>query len=299
MAGARDRRRRGTSAALLALALLVAFVLAPAAGAATARDRPDTPGPLDLVKVEVGQQETKLKVRIGVSSPLPRLRELRPHPAFEKGKAERYLCLNLASHSIGRRLYCPAGDTKRGHVAVGVNVVGKRGIRGNGSVAAKVERSKRGLVLRFGLGALGIESGQLSFSATTSWYGPACVPKGSRGATRLRRPGAAQRRREDADLSGPAGRLHRPRPAHRSQRSRPPQVGGAHLRRRPEPLHRRRAADPRSQTTSTRRSSRSASRSPPTRASSGRSSPTATSLPTIPGATRWGRARATSVIPAT
>jgi len=173
-------RPAATAVAALALASLVA---APAAGAASARDRPDTPGPLDLVKVEVGQKETKLKVRIGVSSPLPRLRELRPHPAFEKGKAERYLCLNLASHSIGRRLYCPAGDTRRDHVAVGVNVVGKRGIRGNGSVTAKVERSKRGLVLRFGLGALGIEPGKLSFSAATSWYGPACVPKGSRGAT--------------------------------------------------------------------------------------------------------------------
>jgi peptidoglycan/xylan/chitin deacetylase (PgdA/CDA1 family) len=174
--------RAGPAAAAAALAL-ASLVAAPAAGAATAPDRPDTPGPLDLVKVKVGQDDTKLKVRIGVSSPLPRLRELRPHPAFEKGKAERYLCLNLASHSIGRRLYCPAGETKRGRVAVGVNVVGKRTIRGKGSIAAKAERSKRGLVLRLGLGALGIEPGKLSFSAATSWYGPACVPAGSRGAT--------------------------------------------------------------------------------------------------------------------
>ncbi len=158
---------------------------APATGA-------DTPGPLDLVKVEVGQQETKLKVRIGVSSPLPRLRELRPHPAFEKGKAERYLCLNLASHSIGRRLYCPAGDTKRGHVAVGVNVVGKRGIRGNGSVAAKVERSKRGLVLRFGLGALGIESGQAELLGGDELVRAGLRAEGLPRRDRLRRPGAAQ-----------------------------------------------------------------------------------------------------------
>ena len=61
-------RPAATAVAALALASLVA---APAAGAASARDRPDTPGPLDLVKVEVGQKETKLKVRIGVSSPLP------------------------------------------------------------------------------------------------------------------------------------------------------------------------------------------------------------------------------------
>jgi peptidoglycan/xylan/chitin deacetylase (PgdA/CDA1 family) len=165
-------------------AATVGVLAAPSlAGAATARDRPDTPGPLDLVRVKVGQDDTKLKVRIGVSSPLPRLRELRPHPAFEQGKAERYLCLNLASHSIGRRLYCPAGTTKRGRIAVGVNVVGKRGIRGRGSVGAKIEQSKRGLVLRVGLGAIGIEPGKLSFSAATSWYGPACVPKGHREAT--------------------------------------------------------------------------------------------------------------------
>ena len=107
-------------AAVMVLAFaLASLVAAPLAGAATARDRPDTPGPLDLVKVRVGEQETKLKVRIGVSSPLPRLRELRPHPAFEAGKAERYLCLNLASHSIGRRLYCPAGVTKRWETASG------------------------------------------------------------------------------------------------------------------------------------------------------------------------------------
>jgi len=168
---------------VLAVGTLATLAGAPLAGAATARDRPDTPGPLDLVTARVAQERTKLKVRIAVSSPLPRLRELRPHPAFEKGKAERYLCLNLASHSIGRRLYCPAGSTRGGRVALGVNVVGRRGIRGKGSVEARLERSKRSIVVRVGLGALGIDPGKLSFSAATSWYGPACVPKGHREAT--------------------------------------------------------------------------------------------------------------------
>ncbi|MFN8112087.1 MAG: polysaccharide deacetylase family protein [Solirubrobacterales bacterium] len=164
--------------ALAALALLVA----PAASvAATAHDPADSPGPLDLVKVKVGQDATRLKARIGVSSPLPRTAELRLHPAFEKGKPERYLCLNLAARSIGRRLYCPAGHAHDGRIPVGVSVVGKHSIRGNGSVDAAIERSKRGMVLRLGLDELGIDPGRLGFSAASSWYGPACVPGGSRG----------------------------------------------------------------------------------------------------------------------
>jgi len=164
---------------LVATALLAA---APqAAAAATAHDPPDIPGPLDLVKVKVAQEGAKLRARIGTSSPLPRLRELRAHPAFEPGRAERYLCLNLAAHSIGRRLYCPAGRVRHGRIAVGVSVVGKRSIRGKGSVRARIERSKRGMVLRIGLGALGIDPGRLGFSARSGWYGPACVPGAGRG----------------------------------------------------------------------------------------------------------------------
>jgi len=158
------------------VAASAALALPAAAGAATAHDPPDVPGPLDLVKVEVGQDGASLKARIGVSSPLPRTAELRLHPAFEKGKVERYLCLNLAAKSIGRRLYCPAGHTRSGRIAVGVSVVGKRTIRGKGSVRARIERSKRGMVLRLRLAQLGIEPGRLGYSASSSWYGPACVP---------------------------------------------------------------------------------------------------------------------------
>jgi len=164
----------------LAAALLLAAA-PPGAGAATAHDPPDIPGPLDLVKVKVGQENTKLRARIGTSSPLPRLAALRAHPAFVRGRAARYLCLNLAARSIGRRLYCPAGRTEHGRIDVGVNVVGEHSIRGRGSVRARIERSKRGIVLRLGLRELGIEPGKLGFSARSSWSGPGCVPKASRG----------------------------------------------------------------------------------------------------------------------
>lgn len=176
------RLKRGRPCGSLVLTLLAGALLFPAgAGAAAAHDPPDTPGPLDLVKLKAGQETTKLKARIGVSSPLPRLSKLRLHPAFENGKAERYLCLNLAARSIGRRLYCPAGHPRKGRISVGVSVVGKRTIRGKGSVRARIERSKRGMVLRFGLAEIGLEPGKLRFSARTSWYGPACVPGGKRG----------------------------------------------------------------------------------------------------------------------
>ena len=175
-------RRGGLSGPSLVAVALLALALPTAAGAAIARDPADTPGPLDLVKVKVGQHDTRLKARIGVSSPLPRLRELRPHPAFGKRKAERYLCLNLAAHSIGRRLYCAAGSTRKGRIDLGVSVVGKHSVRGKGSVGARIARSKRGIVLEIGLKALGIDPGKLSFSASSSWYGPACVPDRPRGA---------------------------------------------------------------------------------------------------------------------
>jgi len=45
-----------------------------------------------------------------------------------------------------------------------------------------LERSRRSLSLRFGLGGLGIEAGKLSFSAQSSWFGPECKGgKGTRG----------------------------------------------------------------------------------------------------------------------
>ena len=165
----------------LATVALAALALPAAAGAATAHDPPDSPGPLDLVAVKVGQDDASLVARIAVSSPLPRTAELRLHPAFEKRKAERYLCLNLAAHSIGRRLYCPAGHAHHGRIDVGVSVVGKRAIRGKGSIRARIERSKREVVLRLGLARLGIEPGRLGYSASSSWYGPACVPGHRRG----------------------------------------------------------------------------------------------------------------------
>ena len=70
----------GTLASVLILA-------GPAiANAEIARDPSDTPGPLDLVRVKVGQKDTQLQARISVSRPLPQLTQLRDHPNFESQK---------------------------------------------------------------------------------------------------------------------------------------------------------------------------------------------------------------------
>ncbi len=161
------------------LAVVLVLIMPSLAQAEIARDPADTPGPLDLVKVKVGQKDTRLQARIAVSSPLPKLTELRDHPNLNSGKPQRYLCLNFASKSIGRHFLCPAGRVKHDRIKVGVSVVGKKSIRGAGSVSAKLKRSKRGLVLDFGLGALGLKPGKLNFAAQSSWYGPACAPPGS------------------------------------------------------------------------------------------------------------------------
>jgi len=165
---------------------LLVLTLFPTGAGAIASDPPETPGPLDLVRVKVGQRETRLVTRISVASPLPKLTQLRYHPNLDSQRAQRYLCLNLASKSIGRKFLCPAGRIEHGRMKVGVSVVGRRSIRGAGSVQAKVHRKKRSLRLDFRLGALGIGPGKLNFAATTSWYGPACRPGPSRGAARCR-----------------------------------------------------------------------------------------------------------------
>ena len=203
--------------------------------------------------------------------------------------------------SIGRRLYCPAGSTRNGRIDVGVS----RGRQACGPREGLGRRPDRPLEARAGAAssastALGIEPGKLSFSAVEQLVRPGLRPRRERG----RRPSAStaplpKGAREDADQPGPPRRLHRRRPRHGLPRSEPAQVGRAHLRRRPEHLHRRRSADPRPQPRPRARSSRSASRSPPTPASTARSSPTATRSATTPGATRWGRASRTCVRPAT
>jgi len=54
-------------------------------------------GPLDLSKAKVGQHTLHLLATLETSRPLPRLQLLGAHPTLEESKAERYLCLNLAS----------------------------------------------------------------------------------------------------------------------------------------------------------------------------------------------------------
>ena len=155
--------------------LAVGLIVPAVAGAEIARDPSDTPGPLDLVQVKVGQKDTHLQARVAFGRPLPKLTELRDHPNLNRSKPERYLCLNFASKSIGRRFLCPAGRVKNDRIDVGVSVVGKKSIRGAGSISAKLRRSKRSISLDFRLGAIGLKPGKLNFAAQTSWYGPACA----------------------------------------------------------------------------------------------------------------------------
>jgi len=164
------------------LALALSLIAPALAHAEIARDPADTPGPLDLVAVKVGQKDTHLQARISVSRPLPKLTQLRDHPNLNSEKPQRYLCLNLASKSIGRKFLCPAGRVKDDRIDVGVSVVGKKSIRGAGSITAKLKRTKRSLTLDFGLGAVGLKPGKLNFAAQSSWYGPACKPSSRRRA---------------------------------------------------------------------------------------------------------------------
>ncbi len=179
------------------VALIVALlcIAVPAtAGAEIVRDGKDAAGPLDLVKVKLGQHDLRLVARIETSRPLPRLRLLEAHPGLKRRRAERYLCLNVASPSIGRRLLCPAGGIRHGRLDVGVSVIGRHGPRRAGSSSAGVSRGKRQIELALNLRKLGLKPGRLTFSAQSSWYGPACrVPGDRRGRRTVCRDRAPRR----------------------------------------------------------------------------------------------------------
>ena len=146
-------------------------------------------GPLDLVAAKVGQHERRLRIRIETTRRLPRLRALDPHPSMRERRAERFLCLNLASPAIGRRLLCPAGGIHHGRVDVGISVVGRGGTRAKGAVPAVVERGKRFIGLEINLRTLGLKPGRLTFSAQSSWSGPGCRARRGGTACRDRVPG--------------------------------------------------------------------------------------------------------------
>ena len=233
-------------AGTLALVLILA---GPAiANAEIARDPSDTPGPLDLVRVKVGQKDTQLQARISVSRPLPQLTQLRDHPNFESQKPERFLCLNFASHSIGRRFLCPAGKIKHGRIGVGVSVVGKRSIRGKGSVVGQARALEAWAAARLQPRRARDQAGQAQLRrheqlVRAGMRTPGLTP----GKRDLHRSGTGAGQRDDEDQSRPARRLHRLPVPHRVQGADEAQVGRTHLRRRTEPLHRRRPADPRPQ----------------------------------------------------
>ena len=174
---------------LLGLIALSCAVVPTGAHAEIVRGGKDVAGPLDLAAARVGQQDRHLRVLIETTRPLPRLRVLDPHPSMKERMAERFLCLNLASPAIGRRLLCPAGRINAGRIDIGVSIVGRRGTRAKGSVPAVVDRSRRRVGLEFNLRELGLRPGRLTFSAQSSWYGPECQARAGRPDCRDRVPG--------------------------------------------------------------------------------------------------------------
>lgn len=180
---------------LLSLLFAACLALAPAiASAEIVRGGGNPAGPLDLSRAKVGQHTLQLLAEIETSRPLPRLQLLGSHPTLKESTAERYLCLNVASPAIGRRLLCPSGRIRKGRIDVGVSVVTRRGTRREGFVTASVNRGRRSLKLEFGLRSLGLKPGRLSFSVQSSWYGPDCqAPSadraGGRATCRDRLPG--------------------------------------------------------------------------------------------------------------
>lgn len=170
------------SGALLA-SIAILLVTAGSAEAEIVRDGKDVSGPLDLRALRLGQHDLKLPVTISASRPLPSLEGLGGHPSLKRGKTARYLCLDIASGSIGRLLLCPSGKIERGRIDVGVSDISGGRAAARGSMSVPAERSRRSLSLGFGLHGLGLKQGKLRFSARSSWYGPECGGAPSRAGS--------------------------------------------------------------------------------------------------------------------
>ena len=163
------------------MAAMLFIVTAPglslgAAGKRTGSDPADASGPLDLGRVRLNQEDRGVRFVVKLRGELPPLHELTRFPSAVESVDERYLCLEVEGHRIGRRLLCAGGHVRRGSLTLGESSYGHTGaVQRLGRVEAQAEEVGRSkLQLRLPLHSLG--SGRLRWAVASGWTSSGCTP---------------------------------------------------------------------------------------------------------------------------
>ena len=179
MGGTRTLDRKGRIAlAIAVLGLAVATGSTGTSVAASAHDRNDSAGPLDIADASFDQRNTKVSFQIRNRGALPSLKDLTRYPSRVGSNDQRYICLQLLGSKTGHNLYCPAGGIDGGKVKVGHSTYGGDGTASKrGSFTATVVPGRDDvLTLKFSLRDAGLVAGKIRWRVLTGWTGDECVP---------------------------------------------------------------------------------------------------------------------------
>lgn len=153
----------------MALGLLA--ITATPASASVLHDRRDTDGPLDILKVEIGQTVRGMTIKARIHGPVNRgALDPTPHPGSQ---TPHFLCVVMKERTGHKTLrLCPAGQPQR----LGVQTFGAAGrLRAQRKIRMRVlEHSRHVLRVRFSPQKAGIQPERYRVHATSGWSGPAC-----------------------------------------------------------------------------------------------------------------------------
>ncbi len=164
---------------LLLAALAGAGSLAGGANAGTRSDPADALGPLDLSAISLTQDVKRVKLRLTTHEPMPGTGQLARYPSRVEADDERYLCVELRTRKLGRRLLCLGGETKRGKTRLGYSRVAQSGqttkLR---AVRARLKRlSPRRLLLSFAMADVGLQPPRIYWRVVSGWRATECRPE--------------------------------------------------------------------------------------------------------------------------
>lgn len=170
------------------------MLAAPSASGSTREDANDAEGSLDVASVRLTQEERRLEVKVRVHDPLPSLDALTPFPSSVQADDERYLCVQLKGRVVGRKLLCPAAETRKREATLGLSSYGEAGYTTRrGTVAARLGLTEHSLELNFSLRKAELAPGRFKWRALSGWTGNECArpplpPAGKRRGVRGRLP---------------------------------------------------------------------------------------------------------------
>jgi len=190
-------------APLVPIAALICLTLWVTSGTARTkgvRDPDDAAGPLDIVRVHVGQSGRKLSVRVQTHEPWG-AGQLLGNPGLDPTNPESHLCLELAQDDArSRSCLTKTGKGRKRLTHLKLDSTGA--VESKRSLDAKIKRGgNRSFRASFRLGKAGLRPGRFGWRAISGWGDPSCAspaPGPSRGTKGERESTGARKRRRDA-----------------------------------------------------------------------------------------------------